>query len=68
VAGVRSHPIVRSVDDSNLIMIDLEFDSAEEAETFRGRLHELWGAVGARFDWTEAPRAHILQAIDTKRY
>lgn len=44
--GVRGHRIVRGVDDPNLVAIELEFDTAEAAESFRGALEQLWGRVG----------------------
>ena len=39
--GVRKHRIVRGVDDPNLVAIELEFDQAEAAESFRGALEQL---------------------------
>jgi hypothetical protein len=43
--GVRRHRVLRSVDDPNFVVIELEFDGAAEAEAFAGKLLELWGRV-----------------------
>jgi hypothetical protein len=49
-------------------MIDLEFDSAGEAEAFRAALRDLWGRVEGRFGWTESPRARIVETVEIKEY
>jgi hypothetical protein len=45
-------------------MIDLEFDSASEAETVHAALRELWGRV----DVVRSPQARILEALESKEY
>jgi hypothetical protein len=66
--GVRSHRVLRDVDDPNYVMIDLEFDSAGEAEAFRAALRDMWRRVEGRFGWTESPRARIVEAVEIKEY
>ena len=41
-SGVRRVSIERPVDDANTVIGELEFDSLGEAETFAGRLSEIW--------------------------
>jgi hypothetical protein len=41
-SGVRRVSIERPVDDENTVIGELEFDSQGEAETFAGRLQEIW--------------------------
>ncbi len=53
-AGVRAERIQRPVDDPKFVVIDLDFDTAEEAQSFRGFLTAT--GVGqsrelARFGW-----------------
>ena len=39
---VRSYRMTRAVEDPNHVMIDLEFDSLEDATAFRGALEKIW--------------------------
>ena len=66
--GVRRHRILLAIDDPNLVMIDLEFDSSSEAEAFHAALRDLWGRVRDRFGWTESPRARIVELVESKEY
>jgi hypothetical protein len=60
-AGVRSYRILRAVDDANLVMIDLEFDTAEEAKSMHESLRELW----ARVDVMKNPEARSTEVVET---
>jgi hypothetical protein len=65
--GVRGYRIARLADDPNHVLIELEFDSQGEAETFRAGLQELWGRVGDRLG-LEGPQARIVDTVETKSY
>jgi hypothetical protein len=65
--GVRRYRIARLVDDPNHVLIELEFDTEGEAETFRMGLQELWGQVGDRLG-IEGPQARIVDTVETKSY
>ena len=41
-SGVRRVSIERPIDDEHTVIGELEFDSLGEAETFAGRLQEVW--------------------------
>ena len=43
--GVRRYRVLRTVDDSSCVSIDLEFDSQREAKAFLSLLNELWRNV-----------------------
>jgi len=45
-SGVRRLSIERPIDDEHQVIGELEFDSLGEAETFAGRLQEVWKNVG----------------------
>ena len=47
-SGVRRYSIERPVDDEHMVIGHLEFDSLAEAETFAGRLEEVWKGLGSR--------------------
>jgi hypothetical protein len=40
--NVRSYRLARSVEDANQITIDMEFDSLEDATSFRTALEQIW--------------------------
>ncbi len=63
-SGVRRHRVLRASDDPNYVMIDLEFDSASEAEAVQDALRELWGRV----DVMRNPQARIVEAVEVKEY
>ena len=65
--GARRHRIVRSIDDPNYVVIDLEFDGTSEAEAFRTALQELWGRVGGELG-LEGPQARIVETVESKEY
>jgi hypothetical protein len=46
VSGVRRVSIERPMDDEHTVIGELEFDSLGEAETFAGRLQEVWKGPG----------------------
>lgn len=62
-AGVRRYAVFRSVDDPNLVMIDLEFDSSREAQGLLTGLRELWGRIEGTV--IQAPRAQIVEMVET---
>jgi hypothetical protein len=45
--GVRGYRVLRPTDDPMYVVIDLEFDSAAEADAFADRLRALWDRAGA---------------------
>ena len=65
--GVCRYRIVRPVDDPNHVAVDLEFDSAGEAEAFRASLCDLWRRVEAE-GLIESPRARIVETVESKQY
>jgi hypothetical protein len=44
-AGVRRYRVLRAVDDPAYVMIELEFDTMQEAETLLARMRTIWGDV-----------------------
>jgi hypothetical protein len=65
--GVRRHRILRATDDPNFVVIELEFDGADEAEAFQGRLRELWSRAGGELG-LESPQARIMETVEAKEY
>lgn len=65
--GVRRYRILRAIDDPNYVTIELDFDSSNEAESFRTALRDLWDRVGDTLG-LEDPQARILEPVETKEY
>ena len=65
-SGVRRYRVFRPTDDPNYVMIDLEFDTSNEAEALGGALRDLWGRVQGRL--MENPRARIVETVESREY
>lgn len=63
-SGVRRYDVYRAVADPNLVMIDLELDSLEEANLLLGRLRQLWAGDGAGV--MRNPEAWIIEKDDLR--
>jgi hypothetical protein len=66
-SGVRRYTILRPVDDPRFVIVDLEFDRIEEAETFRAGLLKLWGRAEAE-GLISGPKARILEIAESVTY
>jgi hypothetical protein len=65
-SGVRRYQILRPVDDPNYVMIDLEFNIANQAEDLLAALRVVWGRVEGTIMMN--PKARIVEALETKEY
>jgi uncharacterized SAM-binding protein YcdF (DUF218 family) len=63
--GVRRYAISRAVDDPNFVMIDLEFDTVEEAAEFHRKLRQLWDGPARAV--TRDPRAWVVETLEAKQ-
>jgi hypothetical protein len=60
-AGVNSVAVRHAVDDPNLVTVDLEFDTADQARSFLGRLEtEIW-PNSPHFSGT--PTTQLLESV-----
>jgi hypothetical protein len=65
-AGVRSERVQRPVEDPNYVVIDLDFDSTEEAEAFLLFLNtKIWGTRENAPALAGAPETTILEPAAT---
>jgi hypothetical protein len=65
-SGVRSYQILRSLEDPNYVMIDLEFDSKEEAEALLAAMRQVWSRVEGSI--MTNPQARIVEVAETREY
>lgn len=64
-SGVCSHRILRPVDDAHYVVIDLDFQTVGEAETFLDFLQtRVWTSTQNAPALAGAPQAKILEAAD----
>ena len=63
-SDVRRYRVMRSADDSNYVLIDLEFTNALAAEAGHDVLLKLWGNV----DVVKNPKARIVEVLEAKEY
>lgn len=63
-AGVRAQRVQRPVDDPKFVVIDLDFDSAAEAQSFRGFLTtQVWANPENSPGLAGTPETMILEAV-----
>jgi hypothetical protein len=65
-SGVRRYSILRTVDDRDYVMIDLDFDTPSQAEALLGAMRSVWAGPARKF--ISEPQARIVEAVDMKEY
>jgi hypothetical protein len=63
-SGVRRYWVSRAIDDPNHVMIDLMFDTEDEAERFHASLRDMWQQT----DVMRNPRARTVEAVEMKEF
>ncbi len=58
-SGVRRYRVLRPIDNPNYAMIELEFDSVNEAEGLLAAMREVWGRIQGTI--MENPRVRIVR-------
>jgi hypothetical protein len=64
--GVRRYRIMRAADDPNYVMIDLEFNTREEAEALLSAMREVWGRIQGTI--IVNPQARLAEMVETKEF
>ena len=65
-AGVKRYRIFRQADDPNYVIIELEFDNMQQAETMLSALQQLWKQVEGKI--ITGPKARIIYEVESKAY
>ena len=66
-AGVRRQRVQRPVDDAHYVVIDLDFDSTDEAERFLGFLRTtVWASRQSSPALAGTPRTRILEPVEAR--
>ena len=62
-SGVLRYQVLRSVEDPNYVLIDLEFDSAENAQGLLTKMRQIWSSgEGQRV--MRNPQARIVETVE----
>ena len=65
-SGVRRYQILRPINDPNYAIIDLEFDTASEAEALLAAMRAVWQRVEGTI--MVNPQARIVEMLEHKEY
>lgn len=66
--GVRRHRVFRPVDDANYVIVELEFETTEQAEACRAALGELWRSGSAAPALAGDAQTRIVDAVEDVAY
>jgi hypothetical protein len=61
--GVRTYQILRAVDNPNYVIIDLQFETAAQAEALLNAMRSVWGQVDGKI--VIGPQARIAEIVET---
>ena len=65
-SGVHRHQISRPIDNPNFVMIDLEFDSLNEAQALLAAVQQVWQRVSGTL--IQDPQWRFSEVVETKEY
>jgi hypothetical protein len=64
-AGVKAERVHQPIDDDKYIYVELDFESADEAESFKGFLEtKVWSSPDASPALGGTPRARVLRKVE----
>jgi hypothetical protein len=64
-SGVRRYQVLRPIDNPNYAMVDLEFDTSNEAEAFLTAMRALWQRVEGTL--IETPRVRMVSVVESQQ-
>lgn len=62
-SGVRRYSVSRSIDDPNIVMIDLFFESSDEARGLLAKMERIW--LGPGKEVMQNPEAWIIDTVES---
>ena len=65
-SGVRRYRIYRPIDGANYVTVDLEFDTAGQAEALLAALRVVWSRIEGTI--IMKPNVRIIEAVEVKEY
>jgi ribose 5-phosphate isomerase len=65
-SGVKRYKIYRQSDNANNVIVDLEFDTIDEAKDLQAKLKQLWNQVEGKI--ITGPKARIIEMVESREY
>lgn len=65
-SGVRSYRVLRPTDNPNYAIIDLEFDTLDQAEALLAAMQQVWKRVSGTV--MQNPQWRISEVVETRTY
>ena len=65
-SGVRRYQVLRATDTPNFVLIDLEFDTASQAESLLAAMRTVWSRVEGTIMMN--PQTRIVEVVESKRF
>ncbi len=65
-SGVRRYRVLRAIDNPNFVLIDLEFDTASQAENLLTAMRAVWSRVEGTIMMN--PQTRIVEVVETKEF
>jgi hypothetical protein len=65
-SGVRVYRVLRPLDNPNYAIIDLEFDTRNQAEALLAAMQQVWSRVGGTI--MQDPQWLIAELVESKKY
>ncbi len=65
-SGVRSYRVLRPIDDSGYIKVELAFDERDTAEDFLGSLERMWESGAAAPALRGKPRVQLVEEVSSE--
>ncbi len=62
--GVRSHRVSRNVEDPHEVVVDLDFDTVEQAAAFAQRLQKVWATPRSRAELADHASAVVHEVLE----
>ena len=63
-SGVKRYSIMRSIEDPQHVLIDLEFATASEAEVLLASMRQIWNQIQGKVIFE--PRAAIVEIVEDR--
>ena len=61
-SGVRAYRVMRAVDDHDLVLIDLDFDTVEAAQAMHQKMLGIWEGPGRAV--MVSPTARVVETVE----
>jgi hypothetical protein len=66
--NMRSYRLARQVDDPNKIVIDLDFDTVEDATQFRGALEQIWRTPQSQEQLVDHSAPQLYDVVEQRQF